>query len=239
MAIITKEEYEQVTSMVKHIKRSVRNTKKEKYMFTGKVQCGYCHRMMRIRPEYKIPRMTCSSLRAAESKCFKQYYSMDHLEVLLLKMIRQEAEKADNALKQIKEMNKNVDLSKLRRKKGFYEGRLKNCRRQKMELYEKFALGTLSKESYLTKKQEIVQKESEYKEEAADIGNKLAKAEAEKARENSPRIKAFTKYAELEVLSNEIIQELVDTIYFYDPEHIEVVWNYQDDYLDTADKYAG
>ncbi len=65
---------------------------------------------------------------------------MEHLETLLLKIIRQEADRAENALKQIKEMNKTVDVSKLRRKKGAYEGRLKTCRHLKMELYEKFAL---------------------------------------------------------------------------------------------------
>ena len=164
---------------------------------------------------------------------------MDQLEVLILKMIRQEAAKASNALKQIKEMNKIVDLSKLRRKKGAYEGRLKTCRRQKMELYEKFALETLSKESYLSRKQEIKQKEAGFKEQAAEIGKKIAKAEAEKARENSPGLKRFANYPALEALSYEIIQELVDTIYFYDPEHIEIIWNYQDDYLETADESAG
>ena len=164
---------------------------------------------------------------------------MDQIEELLLKMIRQEASRADNALKQIKEMNKTLDISKLRRKKGAYEGRIKTCHYQKKELYEKFALGTLPKESYLAQKQEIAQKESEYKKKTAELQEKIAEAEAEKAKENSPRIKAFSKYTELEALSYEIIQELVDTIYFYDPEHIEVFWNFQDDYMAVADKYAG
>ena len=97
----------------------------------------------------------------------------------------------------------------------------------------------MSKESYLFQKQEIKQKEDEFKEQAAELGKKIAKAEAEKARENSPSLKRFAKYTELEALSYEIIQELIDTIYFYDPEHIEVIWNYQDDYLETADESAG
>ena len=84
-----------------------------------------------------------------------------------------------------------------------------------------------------------MQKESEYKKQATEIGKKIAKAEAEKARENSSGLKAFAKYTELEALSYEIIQELIDTIYFYNLEHIEVIWNYQDDYLDTADESAG
>ncbi|HJB27875.1 MAG TPA: hypothetical protein IAA06_03670, partial [Candidatus Blautia faecavium] len=203
------------------------------------VRCGHCHRLMKIRLDCKNIKMKCRSLMMEDSKCFKGTYPMDQFEVLILKMVRQEAAKADNTLKQIKEMNKTVDLSKMRRKKGAYEGRLKTCRRQKMELYEKFALETMSKESYLFQKQEIKQKEDEFKEQAAEIGKKIAKAEAEKARENSPSLKRFAKYTELEALSYEIIQELIDTIYFYDPEHIEVIWNYQDDYLETADESAG
>lgn len=238
-AIVTKEEFEQVASMIKHITTTLQRNNREKYLFTGKVRCGHCHRMMRIRLDRKNIKMNCNSIKIEDSKCFKGTYPMDQLEVLILKMIRQEAAKASNALKQIKEMNKIVDLSKLRRKKGAYEGRLKTCRRQKMELYEKFALETLSKESYLSRKQEIKQKEAGFKEQAAEIGKKIAKAEAEKARENSPGLKRFAKYTELEALSYEIIQELVDTIYFYDPEHIEIIWNYQDDYLETADESAG
>lgn len=238
-AIVSKAEFEQVASMVKHNVSPVQRKNKERYLFTGKVRCGYCHRMMRIRLEYKMPKMTCNSIRIEGSKCFKDYYYMDQLEILLLKMIRQEADMADIALKHIKEMNKTLDVSKLRRKKGAYEGRLKTCHYQKKELYEKFALGTLPKESYLAQKQEIVQKESEYKKKAAELQEKIAEAEKEKAKENSPRIKAFSKYTELEALSYEIIQELVDTIYFYDPEHIEVFWNFKDDYMATADKYVG
>lgn len=238
-AIVTKEEFERVASMIKHKPHTLRRNDREKYLFAGKVRCGHCHRLMKIRLDCKNIKMKCRSLMMEDSKCFKGTYPMDQFEVLILKMVRQEAAKADNTLKQIKEMNKTVDLSKMRRKKGAYEGRLKTCRRQKMELYEKFALETMSKESYLFQKQEIKQKEDEFKEQAAEIGKKIAKAEAEKARENSPSLKRFAKYTELEALSYEIIQELIDTIYFYDPEHIEVIWNYQDDYLETADESAG
>lgn len=237
--IVSKAEFEKVAAMVKRVKAPTPNKKKEKYMFVGKIKCGYCHRSMRIRIESRYRKMVCRSLKVEGSKCFRDYYSMDQIEELLLKMIRQEASRADNALKQIKEMNKTLDISKLRRKKGAYEGRIKTCHYQKKELYEKFALGTLPKESYLAQKQEIAQKESEYKKKTAELQEKIAEAEAEKAKENSPRIKAFSKYTELEALSYEIIQELVDTIYFYDPEHIEVFWNFQDDYMAVADKYAG
>lgn len=37
---------------------------------------------------------------------------------------------------------------------------------------------------------------------------------------------------DIKELSRPIVEELVDEIYFYDPEHIEVVWNFKDDLPD-------
>ena len=141
---------------------------------------------------------------------------------------------AEDAIKQIKEMNKTLDISKLRRKKGAYEGRLKICRSKKMELYESFATGNLTKEEYLDQKGDISKKEAEYKAQSHELQEKIAEAEARKAKEENSGLKAFIKYKNLEALSYPIIQELIREIRFYDPEHIEVIWNYQDDYLETA-----
>ena len=74
---------------------------------------------------------------------------------------------------------------------------------------------------------------------SAELSKKIADSEKKKAQEDSPRLTAFVKYKDLEQLSYPIVQELVDTIYYYDPEHIEVVWNFQDEYIDTAVKYVG
>lgn len=115
-----------------------------------------------------------------------------------------------------------------------YEGRLKICRSKKMELYESFATGNLTKEEYLDQKGDISKKEAEYKAQSHELQEKIAEAEARKAKEENSGLKAFIKYKNLEALSYSIIQELIREIRFYDPEHIEVIWNYQDDYLETA-----
>lgn len=41
-----------------------------------------------------------------------------------------------------------------------------------------------------------------------------------------------SQYMDIKELSRPIVEELVDVIYFYDPEHIEVVWNFKDDLPD-------
>lgn len=237
--IVTKEELACVAAMVKHPKPADPAKRKEKYLFSGKMRCGHCRRMMRIKTEYKIPKIRCRTTRTKGSECFVGVYSMEPIEKLVLQLIRQQAAMAEDTLKQLKEMNKTLDISKLRRKKGAYEGRLKNCRSKKMELYESFATGNLTKEGYLEQKGKISKKEEQYKAQAIELQEKIAEAEARKAKEENPDLKAFVKYKNLEALSYPIIQELIKEIRFYDPEHIEVIWNYQDDYMETVQKNVG
>lgn len=238
-AIVTKEELEHVAAMVKHPKRVNTVKSKKKYLFTGKIRCGHCRRLMRIRKEYKIPKIKCRAPYAKDSECFTKEYSIEPIEKLVLELIRQQAALAEDTLKQLKEMNKTLDISKLRRKRGACEGRLKTCRSKKMELYELFATGNLTKEKYLKQKEEVSQKEAQYKVQANELQEKLAEAEARKMKEEDPGLKAFAKYKNLEALSYPIIQELIKEIRFYDPEHIEVIWNFQDDYMEIAGKNLG
>ena len=233
-AIVTKEELELVAAMVKHPKPADPAKSKGKYLFSGKIRCGHCQRLMRIKTAYKIPKINCRSTYTKDSRCFVGVYSMEPIEKMVLQLIRREAALAEDTLEQIKEMNKTLDVSKLRRKKGAYEGRLKICRSKKMELYESFATGNLTKEEYLDQKGDISKKEAEYKAQSHELQEKIAEAEARKAKEENSGLKAFIKYKNLEALSYPIIQELIREICFYDPEHIEVIWNYQDDYLETA-----
>lgn len=233
-AIVTEEEFEKVAAMVKHSTQKPRIKNKERYVFAGKIRCGYCHRLVRIRTEYRDPKIRCSSITTRGKGCFDGQYQIHIIEDLLLNLIRQEAANADITLKQIKEMNKTLDITKLKRKRGAYEGKLKICWQEKQELYEKFALGGLSKESYLEQKQEVAQKEQRYKTHVSDLKKEIEDAETKKERENSPKLAAFIKYKDLEGLSYAIVQELVDTIYFYSPERIEVIWNFKDDYLERC-----
>ena len=56
--------------------------------------------------------------------------------------------------------------------------------------------------------------------------------EAAKKEKKSLELKGIAQYMDIKELSRPIVEELVDVIYFYDPEHIEVVWNFKDDLPD-------
>lgn len=134
-------------------------------------------------------------------------------------------------------MSQTLDSSKLDRKKKTLEEKAAACRAEKMELYEKYIAGGLSKEEYLQQKGRMAQKEKGYKEQAEEIDKRLS--EYTKQKERSSELKGLAKYVNLDSLSRGIVEELVDTIYFYDPEHIEVIWRFKDDLLSYAGSEIG
>lgn len=105
---------------------------------------------------------------------------------------------------------------------------------KKMELYEQFATGDLTREEYLNQKKGFSEAEFQYKTKADRLQKEIAAAETGKAKEKSPDLQVFAKYTDLETLSYPIVQELIKVIYFYDPEHIEIIWNYRDEYMEMT-----
>lgn len=233
-AIVSKEEQQRIVAMIKHQKRdSSKKKKRDKYLFSGKIKCGHCNRAVRIRREFNPPRISCGAIpRKKDSACFEGVSSMAPIEEMVLQLVRRQASITEDTLKQIKQMNEASDVSKLEKKKGTYEKQLEICSHGKMELYEKFASGNLSKDDYLNRKEKIYQKESQYMTRVNELQEKIIEIEARKKKEDSQRLKIFSQYKDLETLSYPIVQELIKVIYFYDPEHIEVIWNYQDEFME-------
>lgn len=232
-AIVTKEELDQVAAMVKNLKPA--KVKRPKVLFSGKIKCGHCRRAMRMRTKYKIPKISCRTApRPKNSLCFEGVYSTEPIEKLVLRLIRQQASMAEDTIRQIKEMNKTLDIPKLRRRKEACEEQLRDCTMKKMELYEQFATGDLTREEYLNQKKGFSEAEFQYKTKADRLQKEIAAAETGKAKEKSPDLQVFAKYTDLETLSYPIVQELIKVIYFYDPEHIEIIWNYRDEYMEMT-----
>lgn len=198
---------------------------REKPILSGKIRCGHCHRKVRIRAEKKIKtvRFYCSSARIDNSLgCYAKGYGTAEIEEIVLALIKKQAALAEDTIKAVKQMSQTLDSSKLDRKKKTLEEKAAACRAEKMELYEKYIAGGLSKEEYLQQKGRMAQKEKGYKEQAEEIDKRLS--EYTKQKERSSELKGLAKYVNLDSLSRGIVEELVDTIYFYDPEHIEVIW---------------
>lgn len=102
---------------------------------------------------------------------------------------------------------------------------LDNCAR---ELYEKFAFGEISREEYLSEKQKTAEKKNEISGRMDRLEAELRNAGAEGRRENG-FVDVFGKYAEIEELTADIIEDVLQEVLVY-PDHVlHIVWNYQDE----------
>lgn len=239
-AIVTERELDKVMRMVEggnhaHYARQAI----PKNIFRGKIKCGYCGRALRVRSENRYPTMGCTTPRSSEKvNCYPGQYKTSEFEKLLLQLIQREAALAENTLKQIKQVSKTQNLSKLKSRKKGCEEKLQKEKQQKMESYESFAEGKITKDEFLKQKALFAQKEDRYEETIAELQEQISQAEEKRRQAKSPELLTFSKYKDLTELSYEVIQELVEVIYFYDPEHIEVIWKYRDEFLEAEKTLA-
>ena len=164
-AIVTVDELDKVMAMVAKGNCTYhRREKIPKNIFRGKIKCGYCGRALRVRSESKYPTMGCTTPRSSEkADCYPGQYKTSEFEKLLLQLIHREALLAENTLKQIKQVSKTQNLSKLKSRKKGWEEKVLKIKQQKMETYESFVDGNIAKEEFLKKKELFLQKEHRYK----------------------------------------------------------------------------
>lgn len=236
-AIVTEDEMEIVMGMIKTANTYHKKLDVPRNIFRSKVKCGHCNRMLRVRDDRGPERikMSCRTpSKTSDTKCYRDSILAKDIEKLVLQLVRQQALLSIDTLKKIKEVNKTLDIPRLKKQKSYYEAKIVSGKQKKMDMYELCALGEMPTEGFLKKKEVLSRKECQYKEKVLKLKEKIAAAEEEKQKEQNSFLKKFAQYANLETLSYPIVQELIDMIYFYDPEHIEVIWNYTDEFLKVS-----
>lgn len=234
-AIVTEQELQKVQDMVQKDRKYHGSTPSSENIFAGLIRCGHCGRKMRIRTEYKEKPIYCKSVTTApNASCYPKKYKQKELEELVLIMIRQQAALAEDTIKQLKKANQTLNIPKLRYRKKQYEKKLALCKQEKMELYEQYAEEQIFLKNYLARKQTCMEKTAAYQQKIQEIEARILKGEEKKQKEKSEGLQLFVKYKGLEELSYEVLHELIEVINFYDPEHIEIVWKYRDEFLEAV-----
>ena len=96
------------------------------------------------------------------------------------------------------------------------------------ELYEKFAFGELDREEYLSEKSAVTEKKSRISIKMEELEAELQNAGADGRLENR-FTDSFGKYTEIEELTADIIEDVLQEIVVYPDRVLQIVWNYQDD----------
>lgn len=150
-------------------------------------------------------------------KCSEEKYPMEKLKEKVLQAIQMQ-------------ISSFTEQSKKTRQQGLAEceqaihgcnSEITRLEMQGKEMYEQYAVGDLTKEEYLQKKRELLETMAPLKRRKEQAEKELREVEQRKAFAS----KDFSKYAEVTRLTPDIVEEFIHKIYFFDAEHIEIVWN--------------
>ena len=242
-AIIDRETFNKVQEILKSRKRGKREfDKEEKSIFAGYLKCADC-KMSMIRSNYKLKNgikknnYYCSTYTIRSKKlCTKHYIKEEILKESVLETIKLQINlciEIDKVIQEIKQNNSSkAEKEKIQKQIEKQERELLKIKVLKKSVYEDWKLERISQKDY----QEYVQI---YNIETTEIQNKLQRLK-EQQKElskdiNNNWIKSFIKYKNINEITSEIMESLIDTIYVYENNKISIKFKYEDEFKKTLD----
>lgn len=238
-AIISKEIFDQAEILLKKKalckKKVPQNT--EKSIFHKKIRCGCCRNKMRIRMGVKSKRISCLTPSVSDKYgCMKVGIQEEELKKSVLEMVNYQIRLITNLLTDLEKENPSFQSQNTEQEIDSFDSRVQGLKRQKFYLYERYAEGSLTKEEYQKKAKEC----SDEIFFCTERRNAAAKQrEEEQYRESLQRDKQLEKirrFGEVEKLNQEIVDCMIDTIYIYTTDRIEIKWAFRDIYVDGIGK---
>lgn len=201
-----------------------------KRLFQKKVRCGVCGHIMYFFSGKK-PHYICNTPRVTDVfDCPEERLMEEDLHDAVLDGLRTQALYAVDATRiwEEKHRQKQYDVKGMRAELSKLEDSCTALDSHARELYEKFAFGELDREEYLSEKSAAAKKKN-----CISIRMEELEAELQNAGEDGKLENRFTdnfsRYTEVEELTADIIEDVLQEIVVY-PDHVlHIVWNYQDD----------
>jgi len=235
--IISREIFDKVQSLLERDTRTSPN-KRELALLAGFIKCADCRRAMQkkqISQPYKLYHYyVCSTYRKmTHHQCTKHTIRSDVLEKTIFAVIQKYIEMAvdmDVLIEQINNSpNRNTSLGRLKQAINSNEIERGKVNRILMDLYPDYKNGLLNKDQYLALKEK-------YDAQISNIDSTLVKLKEELEKEKNgvdgtnAFILNFKKYRNIELLTRDILIELVNNIYVHEGGGIDIEFKFSDAY---------
>ena len=205
------------------------------YILRGLVRCGDCGKALqnclcseeRLRGKYYF---RCPTYMMTKGKiCTKHSIRNDVLEKLVFDIVKSYIEISVNIQQIIQKVNlKNSNVSSNIEKEHIkLDNELKSLKESLNILYIKFKSGEMTENDYLKRRDDATQKITLLENQLIAICSNINK---NVEIENNKFITAFAKYKGFTSLTKEMADELIKKILIYDNKHIEVEFNFQDEF---------
>ena len=238
-AIIDREVFDKVQNAI--LARDTKmNSDGKISIFAGHIKCADCERAMskKMPGKYKGKKrehynyMCSSYLRSGGTKCSKHTIRNDELEQAVLESIKTQIGLVSDIERIKTEIGDNPSLynSKILIEKNIdkCEEQLTIKRKLRKNSYEDWKLGNISEDEY---NEYSIEYSNQIKNLENNIDNYYKELKnLEQANTECEWIEYFTKYKNINSLSREIIDTLVDDIYVFENKKIKIKFQYADEY---------
>ncbi len=245
-AIIDREKFETVQQL---LMRDTRTSPGINHVsiFAGYIRCADCLRAMgkkSVAQSYgKYHYYVCQTFRkAGRNLCTKHTIREKLLYDAVLATIQSQIDLAvsmDQLVNDLKSQNvRAAKSSRLEKMLQLKEEEYEKVSRCRIDLYPDWKAGILSKDEYLSLKAKIGEQLEQIEIAIANIKEEISKYQSAPVSENK-FISSFLRYRNIQVLTREVIVELIEMIYVHEGGTITIQFKYQDEYqrlLDLIDE---
>ena len=240
-AIITKEQFDMVQEILKKDTR-VAPDKKSVYLFSGIAVCGDCGRQMSRKVSTvsgkKYVYYMCSANKK-EGVCSSHRIREDELEkavVTYLNSYIYELENIQHFLEFIDKLPyQEVNVKRLNMRIVQLEEDAQKYEKLKVSVYEDLKDELISKEEYISMKQEFEKRRRAALDSIAQIKIEIETLASRNGKHHE-WIESFLANKGIEKLERNVVVELIDYIKIYEDKRIEIVFRYADNYKEILNQ---
>ena len=230
-AVISRELFYQARTVIKSKKKSKASPRPNP--FRSLLVCGCCgNRLSKSKPQNK--NWICVTHRYNPgSDCKKVRFRVDKLTEIVLRAINVRCKLLDAKIKKMKEVSHSAKSHEqiLQTECRTLRKQIDGLQALKMQHYESYVEGQLSKENFLIKKREISTKEEDLKIRLS-VAEHKQKEQAEKIKASATQMetsKKIIEYQEITELTPQLMKELVKKIIIRPDGSIHIEWNFCDE----------
>ena len=220
-AIVSRELFEQVQSQLSHFKSSKKNV--NIYPLCKKVFCGCCRHAM-PRTANKNHSFLCRYTQVDKtSPCYGLRIGEAELEAMIYKVLSRQAQIILNLDSLADAGQLDMQLAK----QNECDRQVECFMEQKRKLYERFLLQDISIEDYKTQKAEVDTELTQLKRLQSVVSAQTAQMQMDEKTKHA-RIELAREITETDSLTARLADILVDRVYVYPGNEIEIIWKMKD-----------
>ncbi|MCI8388364.1 MAG: recombinase family protein [Clostridiales bacterium] len=227
--IISMELFQSVQAKLKYTPRNTISTGNKPHIFYEKVKCGHCNYTMRCEGK-KSKYYHCVTYRLNSNiDCQIERISENALIDTVLASIRQQAQLFRKAVKTEQCRKEKVGKKRQIMLKNIadLESVIGMKTQEKMQAFEDMVSERITQAAYRSKCESCDTYICNTKTKISALKEQCKQEETVQ----NPAVNAFLPYTNLRTLTRDIVDELIDNIYVYSGNRVEIIWKYNDSFM--------